>query len=52
MMGIIAENVLCDLKDHRQHGLIKQRHSREINNQSTCHDGAIFKNVPASSEDF
>ena len=27
MMDIIAEKVLCDLKDHRQHGLIKQRHS-------------------------
>ena len=27
MMGIIVEKVLRDLKDHRQHGFIKQRHS-------------------------
>ena len=39
MMGNLAEKVFCDLK---------QRHSREINNQPTCHDGAIFKNDPAS----
>ena len=26
MMGTIAVKVLCDLNDHRQHGLIKKRH--------------------------
>ena len=26
MIGTIAEEVLCYLKDHRQHGLIKKRH--------------------------
>ena len=25
MMGTIAENVPCELKDHKQHGPIKQR---------------------------
>ena len=36
-MGTIAEKVPCELKDHRQQGLIKQRHMhfdkrfREIN---------------------
>ena len=32
MMDIIAEKVLCDLKDRRQHGLIKQRHSWRLTN--------------------
>ena len=27
MMGTIPEKVPCELKDHRQHGLIKQRHT-------------------------
>ena len=26
-MGTIAEKVRCELKDHRQQGLIKQRHT-------------------------
>ena len=40
MMGPIAEKVHCELKDHRQQGLIKQRHT--LTNVSTrqmtkCH---------------
>ena len=27
MMGTIAEKVPCELKDHRQQGLIKQKHT-------------------------
>ena len=27
MMGTIAEKVPCEPTDHRQHGLIKQRHA-------------------------
>ena len=27
MMGTIAENFPCELKDHRQHGPIKQIHN-------------------------
>ena len=27
MMGTIAEKVPCELKDHRQQGLINQRHT-------------------------
>ena len=27
MMGTIVEKVACELKDHRQQGLIKQKHT-------------------------
>ena len=34
MLGTIDEKVPCELKDHRQHGLIKERHVHALTNVS------------------
>ena len=52
MMGTIVEKVLRDLKDHRQHGFIKQRHSWRLTTSQLAMIARFSKNVPASSEDF
>ena len=55
MMDIIAEKVLCDLKDHRQHGLIKQRHSWRLTNSQLAMVARFSKNsqrLPRISDNF